>query len=147
MTKLKIRVTKEILDRSKMCNTDINVGMESNQKCEGFAGANCAIALAVRDIFPNAWVDIFCIIPFAAGNTGLDIFRSISYPKPDNYIRLPQIASDFISRFDKAEPQERVQMPEMEFEVEIPDEVIEQVNISEVATLLANHPTLKLQEV
>lgn len=44
MTQLKITVTKEILEKSKNCGDAYG------------AGKNCAIALAVRDVFPMAWV-------------------------------------------------------------------------------------------
>lgn len=73
--KLKIKVTKDILERSKMCSTMI--------------GENCAIALAVRDIFPNAWVEEADIMPH--------------FPKQNfsEYIPLPLSAKMFIEQFDK----------------------------------------------
>ena len=117
MTKLKIKVTKDILERSKMCLTNV--------------GYNCAVALAVRDIFPRAWVEDDCIMPVSVEQTK---------------IPLPESATDFISKFDRYDAEERVNMPELEFEISIPDEVIEKINIEELKPLLQNHPTLQLIE-
>lgn len=128
MVKLKIKVTKEILEKSAFCGYEGPID-------EDTMGTNCAIALAVRDIFPQAWVAPHIICPF--GIKGLT--------HRDDII-LPQEAQNFIDVFDGYTPELRIQMSELEFEVEIPDTVIEQINISEVTSLLQNHPTLKLQE-
>ena len=121
MTKLKIKVTKEILERSKMC------GWKNGNKD---MSTNCAIALAVRDVFPEARVGS----------------RHLNYLGDENYTVLPAIASNFITIFDNLSPKERVEMSELEFEVEVPDEVIEKINIEELKPLLENHPTLQLIE-
>lgn len=114
MYTLKIKVTKEILERSKMCGSG---NLNPSQ--------NCAIALAVRDIFPDATIGVECI------HVGRVIW-------------LPMEAQKFIERFDRIGPLERLRMEEIEFEVKVPDEVINQINIEELRPLLENHPTLQL---
>jgi hypothetical protein len=126
MTKLKIKVTKDIYQRSMMCGVipDINAPITEN----------CAVALAIRDIFPNASVTHREIIPFAAvGNY-------------DFGISLPHAARQLIGMFDacKNTPQYRLTLPEIEFEVEIPDEVLEHIDIKEITKILTHHPYLEL---
>lgn len=116
MTKLRITVTKEILEKSKNCRPEF-----------AFAVHNCAIALAVRDIFPTAEVNYDFI-----GIEGLET------------IPLPEAAIDFIEKFDDANSLEREKMDPISFEIEIPDSVINQINIDELKPLLENHPTLQL---
>lgn len=121
MTTLKIKVTKDILEKSKNCNEMV--------------GQNCAVALAVRDVFPAAHVLHHQIRPFS----------------DDPYlikqrILLPKEATLFIIDFDRAEPGQRPYLPEIEFEIQIPDEVIEKINIDSLRPLLQNHPTLELVE-
>lgn len=119
MYSLEIKVTKEILERSKYC------GVFDNKRA-----SNCAIALAVRDIFPTACVGLF------------EIFEKENNPK--GFARLPQKACDFISIFDFASVEERPYLPELTFEIEIPDDIIQSIDISEITKTLTNHPNLKL---
>jgi hypothetical protein len=118
-TTLKITVTKEILEKSKMCGTKLGILMSEN----------CAIAIAVRDIFPDACVGnpqiLLGVLPF-------------------DVVNLPIDAIKFIERFDVSSPQDRVNMEPISFEIEIPDEVIAKINIDELRPLLINHPTLEL---
>lgn len=127
-TKLKITVTKEILKRSSYCGIgedalDINI-------CESIQ-TNCAIALAVRDIWPKARVDYDYIYPF--GKEGVATM-----------IALPKKISNWINRFDDATPRGRERMKPFSFDVEIPDKVIKKINIDEIRALLQNHSTLEL---
>lgn len=117
MYKLQIKITKDILERSKMCPMDSTVS------------SNCAVALAVRDIFPEASITSRYITPFLGAS-----------------IRLPEKASNFIYEFDMLSysPEQRLKLPEMEFEIDIPDSIINQIDISNI---YENHPTLKLVEV
>jgi hypothetical protein len=117
MTKLKITVTKEILEKSKNCGHENKLISQS-----------CAISLAVIDIFPNVSVGADSILDMS---TGL-------------YMELPEVAKKFIDSFDWANPEERVKMNPISFEIEIPNEVIEKINIDELRPLLVNHPTLEL---
>ena len=127
-TKLKIKVTKEILFKSQLCQQEgVSAGVNG-------VGANCAIALAVRDIFPYAWIS----------DDNIDAYYFERGENRDFDIPLPKEAKEFISDFDKSTPEERVKMPEIEFEVDISDDVLQKINIDEVKELLKNHPTLEL---
>ena len=122
--KLKIKVTKEILKASMMCGT------KPNDK----EWLNCAIALAVRDIFPTAEV----------------YGSSIEYNEDDTLIsELPKIAERFIIRFDslKDTPKERLKMTPIEFEVNIPDEVIDEIGIDQAIEIINNSKTLEYADL
>lgn len=128
-TTLKIKVTKEILEKSRMCGGD-----DTKNKI----GMNCAISLAVRDIFPDVWVGDMDIRFGRWDEDHFDVNDKITY------IGLPYRVQMFIKEFDKTSPANRLLMPEIEFEIEIPDAVIETINIDELKPLLVNHPTLEL---
>lgn len=115
-TTLKIKITKEILYKSRFCSS--------------MPWENCAISLAIRDILPNAAVCSKHIYPHG-------------YEKETDKIRLPRIAKNFIREFDVSSVFIRENMPEIEFEIDIPDSVIERINIDEIKSLLVNHPTLE----
>jgi hypothetical protein len=115
---LKISITKELIDQCKDCGS----------KNEGYdIGRNCAVAFALRDIFPDAYVTNYYIYPF-----GTEKEEALKIP-------LPIIAQQFIKLFDSliAVPKLRLLLPEFEFNVDVYDEVIEQININEVKELIA----------
>lgn len=125
--KLKITVTKETLKRSVLCGTK-----------EGKAvSQNCAIALAVRDIFPNAIVAPQLIL--MDGKIGYHNY---------NQIQLPQEATDFIVEFDSYKRSghyaERLNMPELIFEVELHESIINFINLDELKPVLEGHENLEL---
>lgn len=124
MTTLKIKVTHDVLVKSQFCSVDTT----GNK-----VGENCAIALAVRDIFPDALVGTTEIAPYGW--------------KQSEHIQLPIEAMRFIRDFDVAPPQKRVKMNPIEFEVSVPESIIEKINIDELRPLLENHPTLELDEL
>lgn len=128
-TKLTIKVTKEILLRSAYCDFRKN-GLVTN----------CAIALSIRDIFPEARVLRSFILPFY--EQYVDYLQT--HQRVFGTISLPTVAVDFIDKFDNAEPECRRAMEELEFEINIPECVIEKINIDEIRPLLVNHPTLQL---
>lgn len=115
MTKIRINITKDILRRSANC---ISVN----------APENCAVALAIKDIFPRASVGQ-CNI-YASGGK----------------IPLPPEATVFIADFDSALAGERLQMEEISFEIDVPDNIMATLNIDAVKTILTNHPTMELVE-
>lgn len=122
--KLKIKITKEILRRSKDCI---------------FTTRNCAFSLAMRDIFPDAWVAAKVVFPFVG-----DLM-------PPQRLFLPEFAltkemSQFIRKFDSSTPSQREEFDEQEFEVEIPDNIVEMINIEEVKELLKDHPLLEISD-
>lgn len=135
MYKLTIKVTRDILERSSNCATDGENG-------EGY-GSNCAIALAVREIFPTAWVYPESIKPF---NSELNIYED-DEDEIKELISLPEEARRFIVQFDAFTPKLRTIMRELEFEVEVPDRVIEKlVSIDEIKEILKTSKTLELNE-
>lgn len=121
--KLKIKVTKEILYKSRYCRSDE----------AGAAAMNCAISLAVRDIFPNAFVGLVLMYFDNNGKRGIG-----------EAVKNHGSTVSFINKFDVSSPEERIKMPEYEFEIEVPESVIEKINIDELKPLLENHPTLEL---
>src|SRR5687768_2602043 len=114
MTKIRINITKDILQKSRMCSTRAD---------------NCAFALAVRDLFSGCAVGTKLIYPFFDNATGSDI-QFLSFP-------ITEEMTAFIKRFDKSSPEEIDQMEEQSFELEIPDWAIEQMDISDVHQILA----------
>ena len=118
-----ISITKEILRQSKNC------GSQAPEN-----GSHCAIALALKDIFPEVFVSAHCLFPF--GNT--------SDEKSRICIPLPVVARQFIKLFDGfyLTPSLRLLLPEFDFAIEIPDEVIDRINIDDL-TCLISHPILE----
>lgn len=125
--KLEIRVTKDVLRRSAMCKS-----------ADDTTGTNCAVALAVRDIFPKAYVGNIFIHPL--GQMTADNLET------SKLIVSPLRVRAFIEQFDYLKPEQRILMPEISFEIDIPNSVIEKINIDEIRPLLVNHPTLTLIE-
>lgn len=116
-TQFKIAITKEIIAHCKNCGTGNEIRRIEN---------NCAIAFALADIFPKVYVTNHCIFPF-----GIDGDKDIKIP-------MPLIAQQFIKLFDgfRLTPKLRLLLPEFEFIIDIPDEVIDQINIDEVGELI-----------
>lgn len=113
---LLIKITKQVLETSSRCHYSIS--------------SNCAIAVAIRELLPDAIVGLNAIIPFGVATGDL--------------IPLPDMAKDFIMDFDSKQPEERRRMQPIEFEIDIPDSVIDQLQISEVTTLIEESLTLEL---
>ena len=113
-----IKINKAILEFSKKCGAEeIEV-----------IGENCAIALALKHIFPEVVVTGDYIYPF--GIDDCDNWNKLKIP-------LPKVAQDFISAFDSlcAVPNQRLRLPEFEFEISVPDEIISEINIDEIRAL------------
>ncbi len=111
----KIKITKEILEQSRNCGrNEIEI-----------IGRNCPIALALKDIFPEA---------FVSGNY-IHLFGSEDENNVANLeIPLPKVAQDFVRLFDSlsTNPGARPLLPEFEFEISIPDEIVAEINIDEI---------------
>lgn len=118
-----IKVTKEILEASKMCGAD-----------HGSIGNNCPIALAIRNIFPIAWV------------SGSSIQIDGNYFWQPESIMLPPIAVMFIMKFDKlkSKPKKRLLLHPISFEIDVPDSYIDSIGIEEVKDILSRSKTLEL---
>ena len=114
-----IAITKEIIEHCKNCGA----GNEAHK-----IGKNCAIAFALVDIFPNVYVTGYYIFPL-----GIDAEK-----EKDIKIPIPVIAQQFIILFDGfcLTPKLRLLLPEFEFTIDVPDEVVEQINIDEVRELI-----------
>ena len=92
--KIIIKVTKEILERSKMCGE--------------YKATSCAIALAVIDLFESAKVGADTIILITG--QGQTIFDT-------SYVTtLPLEARWFIKKFDMSSPEQRILMNPFSFE-------------------------------
>lgn len=109
--KLKIIITKEIIEKSHMCGT------------EGFPriiSQNCAVALAVRDIFPLASI----------GPVSIKLFVKNHFE-----LLLPEEARAFIHDFDMlrtTNPKARLGLRPFEFEIELPELLIDQIKIDDI---------------
>lgn len=128
---LKIKVTKEIINKTRFC------GLKGEESVDNYS-SNCAIALAVRDIFPIAYVGPCFITVCTHDNSFM--------------IDLPVEATEFIHEFDDATGakslveciQWRQSLDPIEFSIQVPDELIEKINIDEISKVLENHPNLEL---
>ena len=118
-TPFKIFITKEIIAHCKNCGTGNEAHRIEN---------NCAIAVALATIFPKVYVTNLFIFPF-----GIDGDK-----EEDLKIPIPLIAQQFIKLFDgfRLTPKLRLLLPAFEFTIDIPDEVIDQINIDEVRELM-----------
>ena len=118
----KIKITKEIIYQSKNCSVESDVNE---------MGKNCAIAFALHDIFPEVYVTNFYIFPFGNDNN-----------KGKNLkIELPVIAQQFIKLFDGfcLTPNLRLLLPEFEFTIDVPEKVVNAINIDEIKELINRH--------
>ncbi len=125
-----IRITREIIEHCKSCGTE-------NNKQE--IGSNCAVAFALKDIFPDVFVTDYYIFPFGMNTENGN----------DMKIAMPVIAQQFIKLFDGfyLMPNLRPLLPEFEFTIDIPGEVIDQVNIDDVMELIkGDRSTLRQRE-
>ena len=114
--KLQVKITKEVLRISKDCSKNIEI-LEHN----------CAIAIATKCIFGNCSIN----------------YGRVNFPN-GRVIVLPQDARDFITRFDNSTPEERIAMPELTFEIDVPDSLIEEIGIEEAHKIIAESKTLAL---
>ena len=126
--RLKIKITKEVLEATKMCGTK---GFMLEGSRNHFDSQNCAITYACRKLFPNCYTRKYNIY-IGKGNEEIIIAD------------LPQIAIDFISVFDKATPVERVKMKPFEFEVELIKEALDLITIDEITKILETSTTLEV---
>jgi hypothetical protein len=109
---------EEVINKSKFCGVDKTKSVEEN----------CAVAIAIQDIFPHARVTASHIHPFGVDDKKNETLK----------IELPEIARNFIKVFDSlvAIPKVRLLLPEYEFVIEISDEVIKKINIDNVKKIL-----------
>lgn len=111
-----VKVTKDVLERSKMCDK--------------YPHYNCAISVALRDLF---------LYKASFGR----IIINFHYDKLSS-TPLPQSATNFIDMFDKSTPEQRVNMTPFSFELEVPEYVIEKIGISTIYKVLSESSTLQM---
>jgi len=114
--KIKIKITKDVLERSKFCGFNYDNG--------GLPSENCAIAVAVRDIFSDARVGYSTI------STRFGIIR---HPN-----------REFVTEFDKLRAEERVKMTPFDFYIDVPDSIIEKIGINEAIEIINKSDSLEL---
>jgi hypothetical protein len=115
-----IKVTKLVLEKSKYCSS---YGHDHK-----IVGEHCAIAVALKDLFPDVYVSGNNIHPF--GFNGQNSSYNLS-------IELPQVAKDFIKVFDSLckMPAVRCLLPEFAFDISIPENIIAEIRIDEIKRL------------
>lgn len=119
--KLKIKVTKEIIKKAMWCGV-----MEMTSYV-----SNCAVALAVREVFPHAKF------------LGSDIvIGKVSTAR----ISVPAWVTEWVTMFDRyiCDPVKRLELDPIEFKVELTDEIIDLINIDEAKRIIAESSTLEL---
>ena len=123
----KIAITKEIIAHCKNCGTGNEVHRIEN---------TCAIAFALAEIFPKVHVSNVFIFPFGTNGS----------KENDIKIPMPPVAQQFIKLFDGfyLMPDLRPLLPEFEFTIDIPDKVIDRVNIDEMKELINSSKHRKL---
>jgi len=120
MTKITVHVTKEVIKMTSGCSI--------------YDGENCAVAYAIRELFPKAVV--FCL--------EMTFHRKDRHNR-SKWAKLPQEVSNFITEFD-TNPAHRHKLSPFSFDIEIPDEALEGIDISEVHRILKESKTLSLSE-
>lgn len=98
--------------------------------CGGAIYETCAFAYALRELIPYATVGFYY---FNFGGYG-------NVKQPDDIHR-------WILMFDDAGPKERLNLPEISCEIELPQQVIERIGISEVYRVLSESKTLELVKI
>lgn len=132
MTRITVNITKEVLEASANCTKTM------------FIGQNCAIGKAIHDLIPNSSVGRMDVVWHPKNIDIIKLLSKSNWTGNENiiHIPLPVEASIFIIRFDNLMPAERVQMTPFSFDIELPDEIINEINIDEVKRILEHHPTL-----
>jgi len=74
---------------------------------------------------------------------------AISFCNPSgDWCNLPEAATKFIKKFDSLVqwPEKRLELPELEFEIDVPDAVVDEVDIEQVRELLKTEKHLEIYE-
>lgn len=143
--KLRVKITKEVLEKSKHClvkkivrSETIAVGVtlttvETQNDEDHYLpfSSNCAVYHAVNELIPDAKVDSAFIGVLDAEGKSF-------------HITLPDSAIAFIQQFDFMDMNQRMLLPEMEFEIDVPDGLIDSIGIDEVKKVLEESTTLEL---
>lgn len=140
--KVKIKITKDVLKRSMLCGIgdkdwDCSEAKSFLQRIG--VGFNCAIGVAINDLLPNAWVSPTVIRFFDSHKDMRDGLEKYN-------IELPSAAVSFIKQFDhmRSNPDQRLTLPEFDFEIDIPEAIINEIGIGEAYRILSESKTLEL---
>jgi hypothetical protein len=140
--RLRININAEVLERSMFCSS----GKPLEKITIGEADvSNCAIALAIRDLFPFAIITIDEIRFLKEEHmkmSALTVIRDISLKVPR--CTLPQRASNFIQEFDAACYEERLDLEQFSFEIDVPEEVINSISIDDLNKALVGSTTMEI---
>lgn len=137
--KIRIHVTKEVLEQSAMCKGEFPKSQKQFEQKIG-VGFNCAISVAIIQLFPYAFVGMDSVI--FDPRLERDCFENASITG-DIVSVLPEEACDFIGDFDANTPERRARMNPISFDIDVPDSVIEQIGIEEVNKILSESKTLE----
>ena len=141
--KVKIHITKEVLYMTRFCNYK---PIEDKKFFEnphskrfldrriGDTASNCAIAYAIYKIFPYATV----------GNREINLVRHYLEDNSVISVLLPYKARLFIEEFDSKNPINRLKLKPFSFEIEIPEEYLNLIDISELKKQLSVSETVDL---
>lgn len=135
---LEIIVSSEVIKASSLCGFDNN-GNAAPFKVlplDRQPATNCAIALAVRDIFPEADIGEEMIYPFGSGDRSRDTKQ----------IPMPYEAVSFIEKFDVSTPGRRGSMKPFSFKIDIPDHIIDDIPLPDINKIINESKTLKIHE-
>lgn len=136
--KIEIKITKRILEESKYCNSN-GCSPEEHK-----IGQNCAIGKSIFNLFGcRSWV---CRDHIKYYKKGINWLGGICIDNEDFMIDLPPEASNFIYNFDNKSPEERVLMEPFSFEIDVPEEIINQIGIQEAIDIINKSETLELVE-
>ena len=129
--KLKIFITKNILEQSKNCS-----------KSDLMVGQNCAIGLAIYALFGNkSWVSGNSITIFERSViTNLDFMQNSTVSQ----INLPPNAIDFIGQFDKLTSEQKIKMEPISFDIEIPEKIVDMLGLTYIHQVIELQPQLEL---
>jgi len=126
--KLKIKITKEVLEATKMCGTKDFMLKDSIGYSQS---GNCAVTYACRKLFLNCY-------------TSDKIYICDEYGQVTKIASLPQIAMDFVWLFDRVTSEKRVKMKPFEFEIELTKEALDLITIDEITKVLETSTTLEI---
>jgi hypothetical protein len=131
--KITIKITKEVLLRSANCpmTCDDDVIMDKVKE-------NCAVAVAIRDLFPKAKVFQSAINLLGdSWQPGLIICGDPNHGKRIDVVALPGGATSFIKKFDDSTQSERLKLKPIDFDIEVSDKFIQRyIGINEATEII-----------
>lgn len=128
--RLLIKITKDVLEESKYCPGLIAGAFTPASIIQ----TNCAVAKAIRRLLPDARVTSDLLYPLGESD-------------PITCIELPNEAKKFIKSFDSLNAANRVKMNPIQFEIVLPNTVIDQIGISSAYKILSESKTLELVSI